>query len=624
MKILGVVSMVICLGWGLSAARATETEVALAELLRQADRIGARHPFEAKIVGTIKDYLLTEQILDRVAGRSLGAIRIYIIDAAKLSVDTSLSTQSRELARSTIDNAEALPDSVILLDRPFVDELLTNAKNEMEALAEGTYRYFEDDKKGGVDAAVAFGFMIRNEAYGNWLRLWRLAAANASSRTERQELEEKRIEALYDVSRELSVRADLGFAGALAPIIYHEVGHLLDGSSGLFLEDLKAWLNGRAAVFSSPVKLRVEAEADRKAALLTSAFLDGVEALDRGQFVLPGITATLEELRDQVISSLYEDFRGLSARDLRVTLRHHICKPDSKDDKQGFDRTDSIEHAYINADPILTSTDFEELRQRVLALYGDRSHPHGFRRASAIYDVVKAHTTLPLYKAWLNARSDVVSEDERVLQAAIADDPSLMARQETSSTRGISVPPSLLEVPAKPYHDYLATLFRLEEGANCQAFKCFTGRMLMPLDGYAEIAESGDKFLYARITFRLFGADPEGRDKGSDPKGYAYGLVTFFRTLLTTVQIATGETVNTTTAPDYFDDMALFRREVIACGFSSRGYVAGRMMIAVTTVREGDWISLIMQPALSSTRPGFIFDSVQDKWFSIAKVAQSP
>ena len=70
--------------------------------------------------------------------------------------------------------------------------------------------------------------------------------------------------------------------------------------------------------------------------------------------------------------------------------------------------------------------------------------------------------------------------------------------------------------------------------------------------------------------------------------------------------------------------MALFRREVIACGFSSRGYVAGRMMIAVTTVREGDWISLIMQPALSSTRPGFIFDSVQDKWFSIAKVAQSP
>ena len=93
----------------------------------------------------------------------------------------------------------------------------------------------------------------------------------------------------------------------------------------------------------------------------------------------------------------------------------------------------------------------------------------------------------------------------------------------------------------------------------------------------------------------IFGNDPVGKGKGSDPTGYFFNMAYVFRLVANALGIEkAGDAKRLHPA---LESVANFRANLIKCGSATLILATGTLIVELSTITPGDWVSIRVAPS---------------------------
>ena len=530
-----------------------------------------------------------------------GAVTIGVVRSDKLERIVALSS-SRHVKRvlNTIKgNALAIPPDLILLDDKFVAELIAYVYSDVL----GYYQSLEVSMNAANDPIATEQAALYGVALGVVGEYHRFRSLRQSRTENYSEFAPLQIDKYIDSALEVFEISGL-YELVLAPVILHELGHLESGEHGGYFE---GWIEAAVSAYGewqASRRLSLEEAADEYAlgkisSLLRSIWSQGdVPGLDTW-----GKTQTLisvgKFMRDVVFLDSLDGFRGLKTEELMLKLDHRACDldvPPGTEANSIFLDPDHIVWADRRYSPVLTHSEFDELRERTRQRVQNGSHPHHFLRVNALFDLIGNQSPFPI-------DSSALGQTGEFLTAMYNDDPSKLSVPVTGTGIGISV------------DDLLAPWGRdlsFQQGVNCPkgmcgvaytrditAFKAMMGDG--DLNGFIEYLGPRSNPVLLRVVMPMFG--PRGQVDLGDPaflSPYLLAMGAIGRLYLNLAEqhLPQQERTSPSTTSDSVPDSSMeilgqyssLRYIALQCGaISSRNLVGDRVVSIRTLNSQGLW-----------------------------------
>ena len=467
------------------------------------------------------------------------SINIYIIDLEDpfYKNKEKFAFEYNHLLSALNNNAIALPPDIIFIDYALVGELLANAAAElvMKLQSSPTHEALPKDiiKLDDLISTLADYHRYRN------IRLVRGLTDSQDAYWIKEGFNNK--SDYWRVMLDKIQLAGLGayLAPSIAPIFYHEMGHLEQNTTGkLFdkagevIQDAEKLLSKLVtSIWNSKLK-KIEDEADEYSnkqilrflqwskdnavddlrnlteikALFPRVFasrsseldklsnqmaaylLIRLRYIDRGTIEKLTIAATAKYYRDLVIVNAFQNFRGIDAEDLVHKFYHKQCDGTPLE----FNLYEDIERIHRGFLPILNSNDWENIRERFFNHVENETHTHNFYRASKLLQVIakKENLNQALINNW--------RDGENLFKALFENKPSLIEptfRQRTN-------------IKTEELVSFLSKNLELTPAVSCKKFNCQVGyfkSILGRKDSSAYLEVVSDKqgyVVFARLAYK--------------------------------------------------------------------------------------------------------------------------
>ncbi len=537
-------------------------------------------------------------------------LHVYVVKNAPQAQGSSGSNALSELGSQP--NAEAVQPNIVLIDSDLIRDLERYEYEENIASADSMVEMNQLGGKPKLSLNTKTPFLLADEAFLEYYRLGDIDAGQTQRDLARKEDRWK------DDDIPLSNDQILGGPDSylkewtteqlvclLAPVVLHEIGHLESGGAGAMF-GYSADLAGR---IRGPIQRRFETRADDFMLEHVSHLLANMAPGKRAIAAIPFL-ASIRYIQNQAIGEGFIGFRGLTLRELFISLFHKPCGK-----SWNFEEHDEIDHGYINALPLMTSREFAAVRDAMLPAIRS-THPHMFIRSKRLADDVEKEIGGHDYFGWHR----IVDEQANLVEAVIANDPRLMRRDDVSAIRMVPSGAPQTEIRLKDLLGDLSSAIQFEKAVNCAKLDCWVGHFTDGRPGFVEIIGPADNLQYARLTFRLFGNDPQGRLNGQDLNGYAANMILLFQVLSNVFDIDLKPEELKAMSSDFLKAIMEFRRAAIVCGGANLTLIQGKVVVQIYTMNPGDWGSIV----IASISPGLpkdkgVFDLAAGKWLSVPK-----
>ena len=536
------------------------------------------------------------------------ALNIYVI--ARAPVETIGSARAVSLMRSIPNNAIAKPPNTIVIDSVLLKQLLLTAYNEVMAKTEPLVVL---DGRKDQDKA-AYGLAVRDDALINWYRLSYLEDGRAFTENFRHLLNvaDELIAATAKADKMISQPVyETQYAFALAPVIFHELGHLEDEQDRPFSSGARQLADTLSDAPRAAIR-RAEEAADAYAMAAIQKLIAATPEKSKASD-LEAASGTVKYLRDIVLDEAFEGFRGLSARHWLVTLHHKQCPASGRPGEwREFAHTGSIEHAYLNPLPVMTADEFELLRFRMGNGTKLSSHPHDLARSAAFGAAYQSD----LIPEWLLDWKAIIGDSRAVLQAVEANDPKLLSRDVGTHMRRIEEPAGGIAsgISYESLFMKVQDQMSFEPGVNCIRVTCLVGKFKGERRGSIEVIGSLENLKEARVVLPIFGNDPVGKAKGSDPTGYFFNMAYVFRLVANALGIETN--ANEKRIHPALESVSNFRADLLKCGSATLVLAAGTRIVELSTITAGDWVSIRVTPSTVRVQDDTIIDVTNGRRYS--------
>jgi hypothetical protein len=421
-----------------------------------------------------------------------GSLNIYVVDRRDAASPTLANADGRvrDMLRYVNDNALAFPPDLIVFDAGLLADYLVNAWNVELATAQAVDAANAREAIGApheraFDVVQTYGVLADVYRFNNLRR----------ERTDPQERARRIALAGTLVDGAASSGAANMFLFALAPILYHELGHVVQGNAGSFLD----FIADIARELASPRILARENAADDFAGqqlrrLVAAAQSAPAETMPDKLSRYESMASTVLLMRDSVLLDVFEGFRGLSAEDHFLNLVHEDCRRKPWTAELGFYDPRKIAVAGRFYVPFLTADEFAQLRRKALATMGAGTHAHNFVRGSRLMTAVDS-----LFG--LGSDDSFMTWYTRFLEAMQKNDPALLADPAVEREEGLGLNLS-----------WLAGTFGLKvlPVVTCPPRLCRIGTFVDGRPGFVEITGPTDNLTSLRLVYPLFRADPSG------------------------------------------------------------------------------------------------------------------
>jgi hypothetical protein len=555
-------------GWAAEPA-ANAAPRALYETLAHNGLLEKRYdPVIRPVLGTLLAAIHHAAALNLNGPYSGSSVNVYVVGLSGQQLDPSRigNPQVRLTLEALRDNAVALPPDIVLLDSRFLEHLVLNAWNQemgvMLALNEKDARVAIGTPQEEAEQVIAlYGAIADLYRFGN-IRAWRSASTASGEQSD-----------VRRVSDSLSANgASDMLLFALAPIFYHELGHLEQGTAGAYLE----FVQEIAQYFASRRLLAIEDAADQYAAsalrqLVLQRHRQRVARADSDLKDYESMAATVMLMRDSVLFDVFDGFRGLPVEDQFLGFVHQDCRRHPETAQLGFYESGKLASASRAYRPVLTAKELATLHTKFVKSAGSGSHAHAFIRGERITEALQE-----LFPE--NERADnFMSWYVGFLKVMRAGDP---------------VP---LQLPdflyARVDTGYLARLSRVagidwQPAVTCPANRCFVGTFHDGRPGFAELSGAT-----LRLVWPLWGDHPAQALASENADARERGL----RLLLKIV----GDLVNDPAAVQAALDPERLIGMARKCGSVDLSFIANGTPVSLGTLNPQLWVSLLVtRPAI--------------------------
>jgi hypothetical protein len=452
-------------------------------------------------------------------------INIYIVDRRQiLAASPRMSPMLRTGLSALEDNAIALPPDIVLVDLAFAGKVLSNAVADL-------VMQLQMQDQDAVHAKILD--VLSDYDRIRALRLEKDLTGRDDETWIRVGFANHRV--VWPMMTEGLAKAQLGaiFSSALAPVVLHEIGHLVQGSMGhaaelrqdtvktaaylanqetrkvedaadaYALEHLRLYLSKVTAVPANPgmplqewVKTDpVPADGDAMQKLLGmsfSYFLLEVQRKSAGpRLEHLAVAASGKYFRDEVLAEALQGFRGFAAEDTLVRLYHKPCDLEGEPAAVIFNDATALVKAERGLYPVFTASEWESLRAKFFSHVSGGTHSHNFYRAARLISLSGS-----------TASDEAVALDRGALffPALLSNDPGLIEPDFKKRTR----------IPVERLLRLLNDQLLFEPAINCHRLTCRVGRFKPDPSGdpvsqaFMEVISDSEGFVvFARFVFPL-------------------------------------------------------------------------------------------------------------------------
>ena len=313
-----------------------------------------------------------------------GSLNVYIVKLTATDVDhiSVRDERHRQILRYLRNNVLALPPNAIAIDGQFLADLALNAWNENISLQQGMkeeriLRALGEPAEKAADRIVVLSVIGEVYRFGNIRNSRNRQSADVAS-------------GLGPALSFLDEPRALAFS--VAPVFYHELGHLHDNSFGSMFD----FIDDIAKYFASYRVRRQEDAADAYAITqLKHVFSEKMRQNGNQEpplLAYQSVAATIKLLRDKALIDMFSGLRGLESEDHFVTFTHKDCQKHPETADMNFYDPRKIDSALFQFVPLVTKDEFNQLRSKVESSVHSATHAHNFIRGdhmlAAVDDVV--------------------------------------------------------------------------------------------------------------------------------------------------------------------------------------------------------------------------------------------
>ena len=454
-----------------------------------------RSELEGVLRPTLQELAPRRAIVINGAYRS-DALVVYLTDAELLASregDTRIA--GHRLSEIVRNNFVAISPNIIVIDDAFLSMLVATAFNDGVGYTQATMytrnipvtlesKILSPEVQRVMHISEMFAAAATYQQYTNVLAIldpaeerdsWREVAKGLASMWDDGE----RIDTDPGGTRKLMQRM---FVTSLGPVFAHELGHLDHGQSGQLAA---SGLLGSIAVVT---QRDAERQADLYAARFMERRLEEIRRVNGDNEALFSFEAQplfwfVKLLRELALAEAFHDFRGLTAQDALMSIEHRGCAkaptlyPINAGD---FWRSEQ------NEIPVLTESEWQTMRERMLRRRATASHDDAIMRARDIL--------ARLDENFVPAVASVL-EYIKFFDAITKDDPTILERD----------PMPGIGMNASTFMQKFTGLGTFERAAGFGTNR--THIAVLPGGGYVEV-RGNDEMEYLRaVMHRPFGDD---------------------------------------------------------------------------------------------------------------------
>ncbi|TXN26877.1 hypothetical protein [Methylobacterium sp. WL19] len=416
-----------------------------------------------------------------------GSLNIYLINAA-LDLKQIVDQDTKRALTNIRRNARAVPPDSIFIDNDLLSILAYNAQIDVNYRAESTRVGIDllTTKRRAEDRPMTSFLMARSGR-----------VAGILSDIDRFEALFSRRNNLPDplmLGRAVSLAGqtfnlpDSYFASnmflvqaSLAPLLFHEVGHLVAGSEGDFYSLITNFFDRRTREKVQVLEQKADEFAARAIAELYKVQKLSDESLVRiyqTVFLRQPPIASIKYMRDDALIKLFDGYRGLHYEDLFFQIYHRACGLVSN---SSYGNSHNIMFGKFGYVPILRSREREALRQQLNSYLASSTHAHGIIRSDKFFEMFQASTGEDL--------SGLSSLYSGMLNRLINDEKELFPDYFPAKGLGVSSSNVMTALGAT----------YVEEGKSCES--CKIGELQ---DGYVEVLGADNDLGVIRLVYRNY------------------------------------------------------------------------------------------------------------------------
>ncbi|MEE8629254.1 MULTISPECIES: hypothetical protein [Methylobacterium] len=486
-------NILIVIIFSIISLKATDAFAQFAEL-HQKDRLASTHaPIVQNMLESTPTIASRFQSIRVNQPYKSGSLNIYLINNDADFSDITDHTTKRYL-NNIRKNARAIPPDSIFIDNDLLSILAFNAQIDVWYRAEST--------RIGIDMITKKKPpMDRSKVLFLASRAGRMAGILSDI---------DRYDALFSKKRDLPDPTVLGTAtsiagqvfnlpnskfssnrfliqASLAPLLFHEVGHLTAGAEGDFYSLIADFFDRRAREKIKIMEQKADEFSVRAIADLYNAQkLSNEPLLKMYQTVYlrqPAI-ASIKYMRDDAIIKLFDGYRGLKYEDLFFEIYHRACGIAYN---SSYEDSRNIIYGKFGYVPILRLKEREFIKQQVNKYLSSSTHIHGIIRSNAFFEMLQSITTEDL--------SGLSYLYSRMLDRLINDEKELFPGYFPDKGLGVSSSDVLSILGAA----------NVEMGQSCE--NCKVGELK---DGYVEVLGDDNNLGVIRL---IYYNNPEAADR---------------------------------------------------------------------------------------------------------------
>lgn len=322
-------------------------------------------------------------------------LHIYLVPTSKLSNDIK-NIETGSILKRLKNNATAVLPNIVFIDSELIDYLVINANIDTWYRVQASLAGISLLKQ---KTAISRG-MIVFEAYRSGRMLGAIGDLDRMKITYREGKTELSKSEISNYGK-LSTIVATGFRDAtdgqfqslsyvvkasIAPILFHELGHLAANNAGEFYQLIQDYFAQR----EKAKLIKIEDEADDFSAKALAEFMDKQKLSDEQPlrsfqtvYVQQPIIASIKYFRDAALMELFDGFRSLSYDDLFFEMYHKACL--ATDGDPSFEKMKNIIYAKWGYLPVMTADERQAMKQKLTKSFATATHSHDLIRSERFY-----------------------------------------------------------------------------------------------------------------------------------------------------------------------------------------------------------------------------------------------
>ena len=556
-----------------------DTDKALYAALREAGAIDGGYDrfLQPVLTALLRDAEIEEPLELNLPPRP-GTLSVLVVDRKRLAAVRTDHAAVKRLLPNIANNVLAVLPATIVFDKDLIAALTVNGLDDaaqfiqaLRAAQKLGPRTRPEAADSEIEKFSALGDIKRYRAIRN-------NRQNLNSETTANGLMPQIIKMLEEDASGRAIALPR-FTMILAPIVLHEIGHLRRGVAGAYQDALGGPLGATVSLILQEETAADDFAIERMQRMIRR--MAGDQTVNEADLAMRAQTAmsTIKYMRDDVLEDTFNQFRELSTEDLLITAVHWDCNERKGIEALSLDDPDRVRIAYRGRTPLLTRSEFDEMRTRIRQRIANGTHSHHFIRGDRFLAAIERERQLD--------RLGMFTSSLAFLEATVRNEPIRLYPNPGTASVGLSF-------------DEISAFWPDAEvipGATCPEGMCAVVRF-KDHAGFAEVTGSMKDLGSVRITFPLLG--PKSARQDENPEEYAKYLM-FGLLLVHSVvgdQRTGADRAKKKGSPLDAAGQLLtqVRTMSLKCGAGFALKRIGKRLVAIRTLNEKNWVTLDVEP----------------------------